>query len=95
MHQAQEKVSSLQTLIGELEGRLEEERRERENLAGTWEQEMAAMQLQVKSMSQATFTLDGVRIDVVFHTMILSMVAALTERIEADATPQGHISGSE
>lgn len=48
MHQAQVKVASLQALVEELERRLEEEARERENLASTWDQEMTAMQLQVK-----------------------------------------------
>lgn len=48
MHQAQEKVTNLQALVEELDGRLEEEMRERESLANTWDQEMAAMQLQVK-----------------------------------------------
>lgn len=48
MHQAQVKVASLQALVEELERRLEEETREKESLAITWDQEMTTMQLQVK-----------------------------------------------
>ena len=44
---AQEKVAGLHTLTVELERQLEEEREERENLAATWDQEMADLQAQV------------------------------------------------
>ena len=51
VQQAQEKVSGLQALVGELEEQLEEGRRERESLAIAWEQEIANMHSQVKLSS--------------------------------------------
>ena len=47
MERATEKVASLQSLVGELEGRLEEEKKEKEGRAASWEQEVAALQTQV------------------------------------------------
>ena len=51
MEQAQQKVGSLQVLVGELEGRLEEEREERQGLATSWEQEITTLQSQVRDLA--------------------------------------------
>ena len=51
VEQAQEKVASLQALVEDLEGRLEEEKGEREDFAAAWEQEITTLQSQVNYSS--------------------------------------------
>lgn len=51
MEQAQKKVATLQTLVEEMEGQVEEERKERETLVVTWEEEVANMQSQVSCVA--------------------------------------------
>ena len=47
MDQAQEKVADVQTLVVELEVRLEEEQKERESFAANWNQEVDTLHTQV------------------------------------------------
>lgn len=50
MEHAQEKVAGIQSLMNELGGRLEQEKKENEERVIVWEQEMTALQSQVDPM---------------------------------------------